>query len=107
MRSGYLYTELIFEESRAKEHAFGGGDLEWVEAFKTRGFERHKTGNLSVLDDEIYQSVIVQFELHYYNRTRVKPYMRLRRRGELFRITDIEENRIEKKIVITAERSHE
>lgn len=107
MQSGHLYTPITIEVPQEVGHEYGGSDLRWTKLYDTRALELHQGGRFSVERDEMSAASTVRFVLHYYHAARVQVGMRVRRGEEVFRIEDVEANRLSKTLTLYCERNNE
>lgn len=107
MQSGLLYTPITIERPDEELHEYGGSDLRWEKLYDTRALELHQSGRFGIERDEMSSSSSVRFVLHLYHKAYIRVGMRVRRGADVFRIEDLEANRLAKTLTLHCERNNE
>ena len=84
---------------------YGGDSYTWQVNRTTRARVTHSGGSVSRDGAEEFPDTIVTFEFHKYNRFSYTD--RIRHKGQLYSITDIDDNRLLARVIVKTTRVNE
>ena len=101
MRAGLLTEQIDILSPEITTNPFGEESTEWKIAYSTRARIMHDSGSRDTVNGEVFYQYIKTFVVRYY--VTVNDFDRIKWNGKIYRVLDIEPDKVQQQLTIKTE----